>query len=158
MLYNLLYIWNGCKNTLPWQGGEVMGGKAKPGGPGNSLTSKSARNIQIKRVYDEPAPGDGYRVLVDRLWPRGLTKQAAAIDLWLKDLAPSNELRQWYGHEPEKWPEFKKRYFKELKDKPELLKTLQAQVSKGRTTLLFSSKETRLNNAAALVVFLTDLQ
>ncbi|MEJ2324107.1 MAG: DUF488 family protein [Nitrospirota bacterium] len=102
----------------------------------------------VKRVYDEPARSDGFRVLVDRLWPRGLSKEEAAVDLWLKDIAPSNELRKWYGHDPEKWPEFKRRYFGELKKKEELLEQITSR--KGGVTLLFGSKEEKLNNAAAL--------
>ena len=72
-------------------------------------------NVQIKRVYEEPSTSDGKRILIDRLWPRGLTKEKAKVDLWLKDIAPSTELRQWFGHDPSKWNEFKKRYHDELK-------------------------------------------
>ena len=112
-------------------------------------------DVRIKRIYDKPSDTDGQRVLVDRLWPRGLTKQAAAIDLWLKDIAPSDELRHWYGHEPEKWPEFKKRYLVELRSKPQFIRTLREKIALGPVTLLFSSREPELNNAAALAEFLT---
>ena len=110
--------------------------------------------LLIKRAYDPPLASDGFRVLVDRLWPRGLTKERARIDLWLKDLAPSNELRRWYGHVPERWPEFKQRYFGELAGAKAALATLRAQMAKGRVTLVYSSKEEKLNNAVALAQYL----
>jgi uncharacterized protein YeaO (DUF488 family) len=111
--------------------------------------------IKIKRVYDPPAKEDGYRILIDRLWPRGLTKERAKIDLWLKEIAPSNDLRKWYSHDPEKWEEFKKRYEKELKNKQNLLaKIKQLEKEKGKITLLYSTKETEYNNAVALDIFL----
>jgi len=112
--------------------------------------------VRIKRIYDTPAKTDGFRVLVDRLWPRGLSKQAAAIDLWLKDIAPTDELRHWYGHVPEKWTDFKKQYYKELKARPDLTGLLREKAAAEPVTLLFSSKETRLNNAVALAEFLKD--
>ncbi len=104
--------------------------------------------LKIKRVYENPAKTDGLRVLVDRLWPRGKKKEEAGVDLWLKDIAPSNELRKWYGHDPDKWPEFKRRYFKELNGKGGLVDEIAKR--KGTVTLLFSSKEEKLNNAVAL--------
>lgn len=110
--------------------------------------------IVVKRVYEPPSPNDGLRVLVDRLWPRGLTKSAARIDLWAKDLAPSNELRQWYAHDPEKWPGFKRRFFAELKTRADTLQSLALQARKQKVTLLFASREPRLNNAFALKQFL----
>jgi uncharacterized protein YeaO (DUF488 family) len=106
--------------------------------------------IQLKRAYERPSRGDGYRVLVDRLWPRGLTKTAARVDLWAKDLAPSTELRRWYGHEPAKWTEFRRRYARELKGRAALLDELRARAGDGALTLVYSSKETERNNAAAL--------
>lgn len=106
--------------------------------------------IKIKRAYDEPSQGDGKRVLVDRLWPRGLTKEKARIDEWFKELAPTTELRKWYSHDPAKWKEFKKRYRAELKGKEAILEGLKAQARKGTVTLVFSSRETELNNAEAL--------
>ena len=106
--------------------------------------------IKLKRVYEKPNPSDGKRVLVDRLWPRGLAKQQAKIDEWVKDLAPSTELRNWYRHDPEKWTEFKKRYWKELDRNPGLVSKL-AEECRGRTvSFVFSSKEEKLNNAVAL--------
>lgn len=110
--------------------------------------------IKTKRAYDEPSPEDGRRVLVDKLWPRGLTKERARIDEWLKELAPSTELRKWYSHDPAKWKEFKKRYRAELKGKEALLDALKAEALKGNVTLVFSSRETELNNAEALKEFL----
>lgn len=106
--------------------------------------------ISVKRVYDTPVAGDGLRVLVDRLWPRGLSKASAKIDLWVRDLSPSHELRQWYAHDPEKWTEFKRRYFTELTEHAEALAELAATARRHKVTLLFGSKELRLNNAYAL--------
>ena len=111
--------------------------------------------IKIKRVYDPSAKEDGFRILVDRLWPRGLTKEKAKVDLWLKEVAPSNELRQWFAHDPNKWQEFKSKYEAELKDKQELLdKIKQMEKEKGTVTLLYSTKETEHNNAVALSAIL----
>ena len=106
--------------------------------------------ISVKRVYEPRAAQDGRRVLVDRLWPRGLTKADARIDYWPKDLAPSNELRKWYGHDPKKWLQFKKRYFAELDGKSEDVRSLLKFVAGKNVTFLFGSKEERLNNAFAL--------
>lgn len=106
--------------------------------------------IRLKRVYEEPAEEDGCRILVDRLWARGLSKDKAKVDLWVKELAPSTELRRWYGHEPSKWPEFKSRYGTELDALREQVEALIAELKKGPVTFLFSSKEERLNNATAL--------
>lgn len=110
--------------------------------------------LRTKRVYDEASPSDGRRILIDRLWPRGLTKAAANVDFWAKAVAPSNELRQWYGHEPAKWPEFRRRYFAELDANPGGVAELRAQCGRGTVTILFGSKETRLNNATALREYL----
>jgi len=113
--------------------------------------------IKIKRVYDPPAKEDGYRILIDRLWPRGLTKERAKIDLWLKEIAPSNELRKWFNHDPEKWEEFKAKYEKELTNKQNLLHEIkQLEKEKGIVTLLYSTKETEHNNAVALNGFLKE--
>lgn len=105
--------------------------------------------IRIKRIYAEPEPGDGTRILVDRLWPRGIKKEAARLAYWARDIAPSNELRRWYNHEPAKWSEFRERYFAELDANPEGIAALREQLSE-TVTFLFSSKELSLNNAAAL--------
>ncbi len=110
--------------------------------------------IHVKRVYDAPSPEDGFRILVDRLWPRGLKKEKAQVDLWLKDIAPSNILRKWYGHDPEKWDEFRKRYSKELEDQSKAVQTVLALLRQGSVTLLFSSRELHINNAFALKEYL----
>jgi len=109
--------------------------------------------IRVKRVYDPPSNDDGIRILVDRLWPRGLSKDAAKVDLWLKDIAPSDELRRWFKHDPLKWDEFKSRYFEELKDNKtvnELINLLRD----GKTITLLYSAKSPYNNAAALKEYL----
>lgn len=106
--------------------------------------------INIKRVYDPVSPQDGRRILVDRLWPRGIEKEKAGIDEWLKDIAPSNELRKWFSHDPSKWQEFRDRYRKELKGKSELLERLRAETKKGCVTLLYSARDAEHNNARVL--------
>jgi len=111
--------------------------------------------IRLKRVYLVAAKADGCRVLVDRLWPRGLSKQKAQVDHWLRDIAPSTALRKWYGHEPARWPEFRRRYARELKGQKAALAELKVLLKRHRTvTFLFSSKEETLNNAAALKAYL----
>jgi len=110
--------------------------------------------VQIKRVYDAPTPDDGRRILVDRLWPRGLTKEKAKIEYWAKDISPSNELRKWYGHEPGKWEEFKKRYFAELGENKAAVDELLEQMGKGPVTFVYSSTERTFNNAEALKIHL----
>jgi len=109
--------------------------------------------FRIKRVYDPPSPEDGVRILVDRLWPRGLSKENASLQEWMRDIAPSDELRKWFSHKPEKWEEFKLRYFKELDGKKELLSKLRALGKKGTVTLLYSTKSPE-NNAVALLEYL----
>jgi len=110
--------------------------------------------VKIKRVYDSVSLGDGKRILVDRLWPRGIKKEKAAIDEWLKDIAPSNELRKWYSHDPAKWDEFKKRYKGELKGNSGIVDRLRQESKKQTITLLYSSKVTEINNAVALKEFI----
>lgn len=111
-------------------------------------------DIQTKRVYKATSPDDGFRVLVDRLWPRGMTKEQAQADLWLKDVAPSTELRKWFGHDQAKWQAFKHRYFLELETKPDVVSRLHDKVEKGRVTLLFAAKDTECNHARALKEYL----
>ncbi len=113
--------------------------------------------IRIKRAYESASEDDGCRILVDRLWPRGISKVKAKIDYWLKELAPSTKLRHWYGHDPEKWSEFKSRYFSELDANPELLKELLDYIRKGTVTFVYSSKEQYLNNAVALKEYVESL-
>jgi uncharacterized protein YeaO (DUF488 family) len=110
--------------------------------------------LQLKRVYLPPDDTDGRRILVDRLWPRGLSKATAKIDLWIKDIAPSNELRKWFAHESEKWPEFRKRYAAELRQMPEVVAQLRAELRKGHATLLFGAHNETENNAVALREYL----
>ena len=106
--------------------------------------------IQLKRVYEEPSPADGFRILVDRLWPRGLSKEKACVDLWLKEVAPSDELRKWFGHDPDRWPEFRKRYRDELKHNPDPMKLLKQAVAKGHATLVYGARDTEHNQAVVL--------
>jgi uncharacterized protein YeaO (DUF488 family) len=112
---------------------------------------------RIKRVYESVSEDDGYRILVDRLWPRGVSKDKAKIDCWLKELAPSTKIRHWYGHDPEKWSEFKSCYFTELDANPELLNELLGYTRKGTVTFVYSSKEQNLNNAVALKEYVESL-
>jgi uncharacterized protein YeaO (DUF488 family) len=110
--------------------------------------------LQLKRAYETPAPGDGERVLVERLWPRGLSKPAAAIDLWLKDVAPSTELRKWFNHERAKWPKFQQCDWEELKRQPEVLELLRTNARRGRVTLIYAARDQAHNGALALKAFL----
>jgi uncharacterized protein YeaO (DUF488 family) len=107
-------------------------------------------SIRVKRVYDKPDKTDGQRVLVDRVWPRGLTKEEARIDQWLKEIAPTAALRKWFGHDPARWTEFKKRYAKELNDRPEKIEQLAREARKRTVTLLFGAQDIEHNNAVAL--------
>lgn len=113
--------------------------------------------IRIKRAYESVSENDDYRILVDRLWPRGISKEKARIDCWLKELAPSTKLRHWYDHDPEKWSEFKSRYFAELDANSELLKELLGYVREETVTFVYSSKEQDLNNAVALKEYVESL-
>jgi len=106
--------------------------------------------VKLKRVYEPAAPDDGKRILIDRLWPRGIRKEEGKIDEWLRDIAPSTELRKWFGHDPAKWQEFRSRYKKELKDKSELVEKLRAEAKKRTITLVFAAKDTVHVNAVVL--------
>ncbi len=106
--------------------------------------------VRIKRVYAEPAAEDGYRVLIDRLWPRGLTKEKARVDLWLRDLGPSTELRRWFGHDPARWSEFAERYQAELMGKETLLTPLLARARSEVVTLLYAARDTAFNDAVVV--------
>jgi uncharacterized protein YeaO (DUF488 family) len=112
--------------------------------------------IWIKRAYEAPAPQDGRRVLVDRVWPRGVKKEELKLDGWMRELAPSTELRKWFGHDPEKWDEFRLRYAKELDAKPEAVESLRARLREGRVTLIYGAKDERRNNAAALKSYMEE--
>ncbi|MGV7929397.1 MAG: DUF488 domain-containing protein [Spirochaetota bacterium] len=111
--------------------------------------------ILVKRVYDVPEASDGVRVLVDRLWPRGLSKASAQIDLWLKEIAPSDALRKWFNHEPEKWDRFKDDYFKELIEKKDAVLLLKRKAEHETVSLLYAAKDAERNNAVALREFLS---
>jgi uncharacterized protein YeaO (DUF488 family) len=119
--------------------------------------------IRVERIYDNPKGNnnDGFRILVDRLWPRGLSKDKVRIDLWQKEIAPSNSLRKWFGHDEKKWNEFKRRYFKELDGKKELVNVILSKVknesiSSSTIILLYGTKEDRFNNAVALKEYVED--
>jgi uncharacterized protein YeaO (DUF488 family) len=107
-------------------------------------------SIGLKRAYDTPARSDGYRVLVDRIWPRGVTKDDLKVDAWLKELAPSSELRNWFGHDPRKWDEFRKRYARELEQHADALEQLAERARAGRVALVFGARDAEHNNAVAL--------
>jgi uncharacterized protein YeaO (DUF488 family) len=106
--------------------------------------------FRIKRVYELPDKHDGRRILVDRLWPRGLTKEKASIDLWLKDIAPSTELRKWFDHDPGRWEEFKERYLDELKGNSEQIQLLKQELDKGIVTLVYGAKDEEHNQAVVI--------
>lgn len=116
--------------------------------------------IKVERIYDNPkGNNDGFRILVDRLWPRGLSKDKVKVDLWQKDIAPSNSLRKWFTHDEKKWNEFKRRYFKELDENNDLVNMILSKVKEGSAstiTLLYSTKEDRFNNAVALKEYLEE--
>ncbi|HEY7182833.1 MAG TPA: DUF488 family protein [Blastocatellia bacterium] len=106
--------------------------------------------IKLKRAYEKAAKDDGERILVERLWPRGLTKAQAKLDIWLKDVAPSAELRKWFGHDPDKWIEFRQRYRKELKEKADLIKLLKRKAREGTITLIYAARDEEHNGALVL--------
>jgi uncharacterized protein YeaO (DUF488 family) len=110
--------------------------------------------IKLKRAYEKPAKDDGERILVERLWPRGVTKAQAKLDLWLKEVAPTTELRKWFGHDPDKWAEFRRRYQKELKQKTDLISLLKRLAKKGTVTLVYAARDEAHNGALVLQQFL----
>jgi uncharacterized protein YeaO (DUF488 family) len=114
--------------------------------------------FKLKRVYEAPSPDDGARVLVDRLWPRGVTKSKAALDLWLKDIGPSTELRKWFDHDPAKWAGFQERYARELDGRAALLEQLRRKEHQGTVTLLYAARDQEHNEAMALKAFLDKSQ
>ncbi|WP_375137713.1 DUF488 domain-containing protein [Bifidobacterium sp. UTBIF-78] len=116
---------------------------------------KTMENIGIKRIYDEPSPQDGYRILVDRLWPRGVSKERAALDLWMKAIAPSPELRRWFGHDPERFDEFAEQYRRELDANTEAVDELERVcLEHDAVTLLYAAKDPIVNHAAVLREYL----
>ena len=110
--------------------------------------------INLKRAYEKPAHDDGTRILVERLWPRGLSKERAALDLWLKEVAPSHVLRKWFGHDPDRWEEFLKRYWKELQAMKDAVKLLKQKGKEGTVTLIYAARDEEHNGALALKKFL----
>lgn len=110
--------------------------------------------VKLKRAYEAASQSDGTRILVDRMWPRRISKEKAKIDLWLKDLAPSKELRKWFGHDPDKWEEFQDKYFQELENNQDQVKTLVEQVRQDPVTLVYSAKDPEHNNAVVLKKYL----
>ncbi|MEO8250219.1 MAG: DUF488 domain-containing protein [Burkholderiales bacterium] len=113
-------------------------------------THIAAGNVTLKRAYEPAADHDGTRVLIDRLWPRGVSKDAAALDLWLKDLAPSTELRKWFGHDPARWAEFQDRYADEVRQNPEPFEQLRDLAREGKVTLVYSARDEEHNDAVVL--------
>jgi uncharacterized protein YeaO (DUF488 family) len=111
-------------------------------------------NIKIKRVYEQPHKDDGLRILVDRLWPRGLTREKASVDLWLKEIAPSTELRKWFAHDPDKWKSFRGRYETELGHNYDLIKVLKEKAREGTITLVYGARDEKHNEALVLKQFL----
>jgi len=109
-----------------------------------------AANVRLKRAYEPPAADDGTRILVDRLWPRGVSKEHAALDQWMKDISPSTELRQWFGHDPARWVEFRRRYAEELHQNGELLSQLRSLARQGPVTLVYSAHDEVHNDAIVL--------
>lgn len=109
-----------------------------------------ARNVKLKRAYEPAAPGDGTRILVDRLWPRGVSKSRLALDEWMKDVAPSSGLRKWFGHDPARWPEFRTRYAREVRANAELFGRLRDLAREGPITLVYSAHDERHNDAVVL--------
>ncbi|HEX2869338.1 MAG TPA: DUF488 domain-containing protein [Ignavibacteriales bacterium] len=111
--------------------------------------------IKLKRIYEEYEPADGYRILVDRLWPRGIKKESSHVDLWLKELGPSDELRKWFNHDPAKWQEFKKKYHSELSRKSDLLNEIRdAEKENKNVTILYGAKDTEHNQAVVIAEML----
>jgi len=111
-------------------------------------------DIRIKRIYDAPARSDGMRVLVDRAWPRGIRKEAAALDEWLRDIAPRTALRQWFAHDPARWPEFRKRYRAELRKHKTALDAVRERATQRRVTLLYGARDRQFNRAVVLAEML----
>ena len=114
------------------------------------FTLITLRDLRIKRIYDEAHESDGFRVLVDRLWPRGVSKQRARLDAWMPDLAPSSKLRKWFGHDPARWAEFRQRYRSELAGKPSLVESIHQRTLDGRVTLLYAARDPAHNHALVL--------
>ncbi len=120
------------------------------------MSSKiAAEHVKLKRAYEPATADDGTRILIDRMWPRGIKKTEAAIDRWVRDIAPSTELRRWFGHRPERWPEFRRRYLAELKNRPELVEEIRGAAHDGPVTLVYAARDEAHNNAVVLQELLT---
>ena len=115
-----------------------------------------ARDVQIKRIYDPAEPADGYRVLIDRLWPRGVSKARAELDEWARELAPSDELRRWFGHVPERFPEFRARYIEELRGQADRIAELAGRAGRGRLTILYGARDREHNDAVVVAELVRD--
>ena len=120
------------------------------------LAIRSRHSVKIKRVYDRPEPSDGFRILIDRMWPRGMSKARAAVDLWDREIAPSNELRKWFGHDPAKWAGFRRRYRHELATRTDLVSDIRSKLADRNVTLLYAAADERHNNARCLLEYLTE--
>ncbi|MEX2150871.1 MAG: DUF488 family protein [Steroidobacteraceae bacterium] len=120
----------------------------------SSFTLIAPRHLRIKRIYDAPARSDGFRLLVDRLWPRGITKKRAMLSDWMPELAPSAELRKWFGHDPGRWSEFRRRYYAELAGKQSLIKSIRNRLLDERVTLLYAARDATRNQAQVLKQFI----
>ena len=118
------------------------------------MSAPARKKVRLKRAYDAPSRSDGYRVLVERLWPRGVAKERLRLNAWLKDLSPSAELRKWFNHDPAKWPDFRRRYYRELDARPAAVQESWPKAAKGTVTLVFAAKDLRHNNAVALKDYL----
>lgn len=125
-------------------------------GPKQMMTSVPAENVKLKRIYEPPAANDGMRILVDRIWPRGVSKKDAALDLWMKEIAPSTELRKWFAHDPARWNEFRRRYAREVKQNHALLDQLRSFAQNEKITLVFAAHDEAHNNAVALKTLILD--
>jgi uncharacterized protein YeaO (DUF488 family) len=139
---------------LAFEAGKILGDPTASRASPELAMKREPPGIRLKRAYDPPAKTDGRRVLVDRVWPRGVSKDELRFDDWLKQVAPSTELRQWFNHDPAKWNAFKQFYFRELDERPEALELLLAKCREGTVTLVFGAKDTRYNNAVALKDYL----
>ncbi len=120
------------------------------------MTSVPAENVKLKRIYEPPAANDGMRILVDRIWPRGVSKKDAALDLWMKEIAPSTELRKWFAHDPARWNEFRRRYAREVKQNHALLDQLRSFAQNEKITLVYAAHDEAHNNAVALKTLILD--
>jgi uncharacterized protein YeaO (DUF488 family) len=148
-IYSKIFYLADLKGGFFRLGREGHGFYSRFGGAKRGGLAMSA-GIAIKRVYDAPEETDGFRVLVDRVWPRGVSKEKAAVDLWMKEIGPSTGLRKWFGHDPERWDEFRARYREELTAKRDLLDQLRARAANGPLTLVYSAKDEEHNQAVVI--------